>query len=315
MNVEIAPSTRTQPAATDADLWLDWVLRVRHGGDPAYAAVLERVINDIRDRLLDHADIRPGDAVADVGCGDGLAGLGALARVPGTTATFVDVSPALVAYAHDRAAERGFASRSRFLTAPAQRLTAIADASLDVVLVRAVLAYIDDKGAAVREFRRILRPGGRISIVDPIFADGAFALVGLAAQRNTDRRDPGSRYAELYHRLRSKHFPDSLDEIRRNSLTNYTERTLLGLLESNGFTNVHLRLHIDTVAAPPIRWETFLATAPRAGVPTVGEILDADFTPAERDEFRQLFRARVETGSVVERNINAYLFAEVPAGR
>jgi SAM-dependent methyltransferase len=42
------------------------------------------------------------------------------------------------------------------------------DAAVDVVTTRSVLIYVKDKAGALREFQRVLRPGGRISLYEPI---------------------------------------------------------------------------------------------------------------------------------------------------
>jgi ubiquinone/menaquinone biosynthesis C-methylase UbiE len=297
------------------DTWLEWLLSERHGGDATYAAALAPMLEDIRERLLDHAALEPDHAIADIGCGDGLAGFGALARQPTSRVTFVDISPALIAHARALAQRRGLAEQCAFLVASAVALEAIPAASIDVVLVRAVLAYVEDKEAALSEFRRILRPGARISLVDPIFQDNAFALAGIKSQRRPGSREIGARYAELVHRWRSAHFPDSLDAIRGNFLTNYNERDLVRLFQRAGFVNIHLRLHIDCVSAPAIPWNAFLASSPRAGVPTVGAILSEQFSVAEREEFETMFRARIESGGLLEQNVNAYIFADNPGKR
>ncbi len=301
------------PGMPGDDAWLDWLLSIRHGSDATYAAAIAPLLADIRGRLLDHANIQPGQAIADIGCGDGFAGFGALERQATTSVTFVDISPALISHTRDLAKRRGVAERCRFLVASAVALGAIPDTSFDVVLVRAVLAYIEDKKAALNEFRRILRPGARISVVDPIFQDNAFALAGLASQRRPGSSDAGARYAEFLHRCRSAHLPDSLEGIRGNSLTNYNERDLVRLFQITGFVNVHLRLHIDVVPAPAIPWAAFLSSSPRAGVPTIGEILAEHFTSAERDEFETMFRATIESGAMFDQNVNAYVFADNPA--
>jgi arsenite methyltransferase len=296
----------------EPDRWFDWLLRVRHGDDDGYAIALKPMLEDIRDRLLDHAALEPGLRIVDVGCGDGLAGLGALEREPSSIVTFVDISPALLDHTRALADTRGFAERCRFVTASAESLEAIPAASVDVILVRAVLAYVDRKAAALAEFRRVLRPGGRISIVDPIFQDQALRLAGIAAQLRAGECGPATRYFELLHRWRCAYLPDSIDALTANPLTNYNERDLLRLLEDAGFVNAHLRLHVDSVPAPRMPWRAFLGSAPFAGAPTIGEILLARFTPDERLEFEHFLRPGVEAGTALERNVNAYLFARVP---
>jgi arsenite methyltransferase len=252
--------------------------------------------------------------IADIG--SGAAGFGALEREPTSDLTsdltFVDISPALLALVRDEAQRRGVAGHCRFINASVEALDAIADLSIDIVLVRAMLAYLSDRGAAIREFRRILRPGGRISIVEPIFQDQAFAVAGLASRLQSGDCGPAGRYLELLHRWRSAHFPDSIAEIGRSPLTSFNERDLLRLLENAGFVDVHLRLHIDSIRALPMSWAAFLASSPHADAPSMGDVLQTRFAPDEQIEFERLFRTGIEAGTTVERNVNAYLFAQTP---
>jgi ubiquinone/menaquinone biosynthesis C-methylase UbiE len=309
---EAAGPTKALPGFLESDRWFDWLLRIRHGGDPEYAEALQPMINALRDRLLDHAALAPGLRIADIGSGDGIAGFGALVREPTSEVTFVDVSPALIAHTRECANQLGVASRCRFILASADALEAIPTASVDVILVRAVLAYLPRKSAAIAEFRRVLRGGGRISVVDPIFADRAYNHAGIAEQLRLGACGPATRYFELLHRCRSAHFPDSIEAIRRDPLTNYGERDLLRWFENAGFVNAHLRLHIDSIPALPMRWSAYLGSSPYAGAPTIGEILQTRFDKDERREFEHYFRPGVENGTGLERNVNAFLFADAP---
>jgi ubiquinone/menaquinone biosynthesis C-methylase UbiE len=311
----MAPASRVtaRPApAGDADVWFDWLLRARHGDDAAYAATLAPMLASLCDGVLDHAELRPGARIVDVGCGDGFVGFAALRREPTSRVTFVDISPALIEHARAEALRAGVADRCTFVTASAQGLDALGSGTFDVVLVRAVLAYLDDKPAAVRELRRLLRPGGRISIVDPIFQDAAFAVAGIESQRHQQQQTEIARFVELVHRYRSSYYPDTLATIKGDTLTNYNERDLLRIFEGAGFVNIHLRLHIDVIPAPAIAWSAFLASSPRAGVPTAGEVLATRFSAVERAAFEEIFRPRIETGALVERNVNAFIFADAP---
>ena len=51
------------------DRWSEWLLRRRHGGDPErQRAMLER-LTQVRDAVLDRAQLGAGDTLLDVGCG------------------------------------------------------------------------------------------------------------------------------------------------------------------------------------------------------------------------------------------------------
>ena len=58
-------------------------------------------------------------------------------------------------------------ARVSYLVGSAEVLP-LPDASVDVVLTRSVLIYVREKAEAAREFLRVLRPGGRVSLFEPV---------------------------------------------------------------------------------------------------------------------------------------------------
>lgn len=117
-----------------------------------------------RDRVLDGAALRPGDRVADVGAGTGLLTLGAVDRV-GVDGDVIALDISVDALEELRGRTR--APNISYLVGQADVLP-LRDASVDAVVTRSVLIYVDDKAEAAREFARVLRPGGRVSLFEPI---------------------------------------------------------------------------------------------------------------------------------------------------
>ena len=159
------------------DIWADWLRTRRTGGDPEYERRMLEELATVRDKVLDNAGLASGETLLDVGCGNGLIAFGALER--GANVVFADVSRALLDDCRQLAADAGIADRCRFVEATATELDEIEDESIDVVTTRSVLIYVKDKERAFAEFHRVLRPGGRISLFEPI------NRFGMAERRET----------------------------------------------------------------------------------------------------------------------------------
>lgn len=115
---------------------------------------------DIVGWTLDLAGLHPGveARVLDVGCGNGVY-LDQL-RTRGIDATGCDLSRGMLS----AAAGRLGSSRTQLVNASATRLP-FATAAFDVVLAPHMLYHVDDRPAAARELRRVLRQGGRCVVV------------------------------------------------------------------------------------------------------------------------------------------------------
>jgi SAM-dependent methyltransferase len=142
--------------------WAAWLTRERDAqadadGKARTAATLEQ----IRDRVVAGARIRPGDRVVDLGSGTGLLANAAvqLADMAGSIVA-IDLSTDALSRI-DPPVLRAAATLTQL---PLRGETA------DVVMGRSALIYIDELDTAVSEAARVLRPGGRLSVFEPINA-------------------------------------------------------------------------------------------------------------------------------------------------
>lgn len=109
-------------------------------------------------RLFELAQLQPGMRVLDVATGTGLVALAAAEMVgPDGTVVGVDLSPEMLAQARQKLLP-GMINIS-FQEGDAQHLQ-FSDQSFDVVLCASSLFFVPDMLQAVREWRRVLAPGG-----------------------------------------------------------------------------------------------------------------------------------------------------------
>lgn len=123
---------------------------------------------------------RPAD-VLDLGCGTGSLSL--LAAERGHRVTGVDLSPPMVALARAKLAGRDAVFLLGDAAAPP-----VGGQRFDVVLVRHVLWALPDPARVLRHWRGLLRPGGRLVLVEGVW--GTVSPVGIAADRLVGLLEP-----------------------------------------------------------------------------------------------------------------------------
>ena len=132
---------------------------------PGYDLLMRLLgMNTVYKTLIAQAELGDGMHVLEIGCGTGNLTTRAKRAHRGAELVGSDPDPKALARAQRKA--RGMAG-IRFEHAYAQRLP-FADDQFDRVLSSMMLHHLDDdtKAAAVAEIHRVLRPGGRLHIVD-----------------------------------------------------------------------------------------------------------------------------------------------------
>lgn len=127
-----------------------------------------------RDRLIEPAAIGAGQSVADYGCGPGYVSVELAKRVgdAGRVHAF-DINADFVVRTRDRVAENGFSERVTVTHLKSDTLP-LADDTLDRLVIKNVMVYVDDPLASFKEFRRVVKPGGKVHAVDSDFYMTAF---------------------------------------------------------------------------------------------------------------------------------------------
>lgn len=122
-------------------------------------------------RLVEIADLQPRGRVLDVGTGTGAAAFAAAARLgPNGRVLGVDVAEDMLAQARASIARKGITTIELRME-DAQALSC-PDATFDAVLCASAIYCMDDMRASLREWRRVLRPGG--VVVFQGYSEGAF---------------------------------------------------------------------------------------------------------------------------------------------
>ena len=109
---------------------------------------------------------RDGQRILDVATGTGMVAAALARAAPGCRVVGLDQSEQMLAGARARLArEPELAARIELVLGEAERLP-FADGEFDALSFTYLLRYVDDRAATMRELARVVRPGGRIAMVE-----------------------------------------------------------------------------------------------------------------------------------------------------
>ena len=138
-----------------------------------YAHLYNRLFGAVfqagRKAALAALELRPGDKVLEVGVGTGLA-LGLYP--PGVAITGIDLTPAMLSLARQRALALGLKADLRVMDAQAMAFKA---RRFDAVVAMYVATVAPDPRRLLSEMRRVLKPGGRLVLVNHFSRRGSWS--------------------------------------------------------------------------------------------------------------------------------------------
>lgn len=180
-----------QPDTVKQQVVAHWDRRAAHFDQDFGHSIATPAERGAWDRIMQLVDTgrAPLEAL-DVGCGTGFLSLELAAR--GHRVTGIDLAPAMLDLARRKAAEAGF--DIRFGEGDAERAP-FPDASFDLAISRHVLWTLPHPEAAIDDWIRVLRPGGRLVVID-----GAQYDVAAAPPRQENARS-SAEYAAIGDQL------------------------------------------------------------------------------------------------------------------
>jgi SAM-dependent methyltransferase len=172
----------------------------------------------------------PVSHVLDVACGSGGPSVALVERTL-CRLTGLDSEPAAIAYAQTHASARGQQDRVTFVVQDCGGELPFALGSFDAVVCVDAVCHLPDRLATLREWARLLKPGGRLLFTDPVVVSGAVAkseldlraaagpflfvppghneeairAAGLTLLRSENRTAATAEIASRWHAARSRH--------------------------------------------------------------------------------------------------------------
>lgn len=280
--------------------WSEWLKSSRFlYHTPEQKEQTLRWLFQVRDRILKKANINNGDTVLDIGTGTGLLAFGAYEKLNGSgKIIFQDIAPDCIEECRKIAEECNILNSADFLVSEASNLD-LKDNTVDVIVLRSVLVHILDKAKSIKEFYRVLKQGGRISIFEPVLSSNVryYELINPEKYPNFER----IKQAE------TKIMTDKND-----ALTNFDENSLVEEFKQAGFKNVSLEA--DRVQSTYIVQKdsvsSWFDTSPSPGNLTMRERFLLHLEKEEVDDFIEKLKGDFEGKEITISTLSAYISAE-----
>lgn len=184
-------------------------------------------------RVLRRLGLVDGVSVLDAGGGPGFVSEQLLAALPASRVTMIDRDPAMIDQAR-RLVLPGAGDRLELVEASVMD-TGLPDGRFDFAFARLVFQHLPDPVAAAREIGRVLKPGGRLAIID----------IDEALQVYDPPNEP--ELEAIFRRL-------DADQAAKGG-TRFIGRRLPRILKQAGFTDLELEsvlLHSDIMGVGPL---------------------------------------------------------------
>jgi ubiquinone/menaquinone biosynthesis C-methylase UbiE len=169
-------------------------------------------------RLAAYLEVQSGSRVVDLGCGPGVSTFELARLLPGVWLIGLDIAPRMLAQARRR---RPPGIRIEWLRGDAARLP-FEDSSVDACTGHSFLYLVHDRSAVLSETLRVLRPGGRVVLMEP--HERGATLRGVLAVSRDPRHLLSVSLWRPFSRLHGR----------------FTACSLRATLEAAGFVDCHM---------------------------------------------------------------------------
>jgi ubiquinone/menaquinone biosynthesis C-methylase UbiE len=214
---------------------------------------------------------------------------------------FSDISDDLLNHVQRLVQDMNIGHRCQFVHASADDLSMFSDESVEAVTTRSVLIYVSAKEQAFNQFHRVLKPGGQLSIFEPVnrfaFPEPPDRFAGYDV---TPVMEIAQKLKDVYQCIQP---PDT------DPMTDFDERNLIIQAEKAGFKEIRLELQIEIKPSENADWSVMMHTAWNPKIPTLEEAIQQALTPGEAEKFVNHLRPLVESKQGVDRSAVAYLWA------
>ncbi|MFH0702051.1 MAG: methyltransferase domain-containing protein [bacterium] len=258
-----------------------------------------RWLFQVRDKILDRACLKSGDTLIDIGTGTGLLAFKAYDFLKDSGKIIAsDTSEDCITECKKVAKTCNIIEGMDFLLSDAANIK-LEENSVDIVVMRSVLVHILDKISAIKEFYRILKPGGRISIFEPII------------KSNT-------KYYQLINPINFSNY-DKLKEVEykimtneNDPITNFDDKSLVNDFKLAGFKDIDLDLGTEEsnyqVSAGMI--EPWFNSPPSPGSLTLKEKFLKYLDIEEINDYINKLKSELDGKSITVKSFSAYISAK-----